>query len=262
MMNSLLAFLPDEDRQRLAAHVNLRPLRARDVLQKNDEPVLEIFFPGRSVCSITHTMQDGATLEVAMVGPEGLIGLGALADDPMVLGDAFVQVQGDPAHVLPVDIFRQEMERRGALHGSVSRYAQAFLAMVMRSVACNGLHSAEQRCCRWLLSARDRIGSDEFALTHDSVAAALGLRRPTVTLVIAELNRAGLVSHARGRIRITDRPGLERACCECYHHVKAVFHRLLPFHHLGTGFAEFHVRGGDMPAPSMERMSDVRRKSE
>jgi Mn-dependent DtxR family transcriptional regulator len=108
----------------------------------------------------------------------------------------------------------------------------------MQSVACNGLHSAEQRCCRWLLMTHDRIAQDEFPLTHEFLAIMLGVRRPTVTLVMAELARAGIVSHVRGHVRITDRAGLERASCECYRNVRAVFERLLHIERAGVAAAQ------------------------
>jgi hypothetical protein len=113
----------------------------------------------------------------------------------------------------------------------------------------------------------DRIGTDEFALTHEFLAMMLGVRRPTVTLVLAELNRAGVVAHVRGRMRITDRRGLETMSCECYRQVKSIFQRLLPQPLAGTSIANFHSRGGDLPAPTIERptferISDVSRKFE
>jgi hypothetical protein len=129
-------------------------------------------------------------------------------------------------------------------------------------VACNGLHSAEERCCRWLLMTHDRIGADEFPLTHEFLATMLGVRRPTVTLVMAELNRAGILSHVRGRMRITDRRGLENASCECYRQIKAMFQRLRTPQPSVTVLADFQRRGGDLPAPAIERVSDVSRKPE
>jgi CRP-like cAMP-binding protein len=242
LMNALLASLPLEDRQRLAPHFKTRPLKTRETLHKNGEPLREIFFPGRSLVSITHTMQDGGMLEVATVGQEGLVGVGAILGDSMSTGEAFVQVQGDPAQVLPIEIFKAEMDRRGAFYDAVTRYGQAFILSIMQSVACNGLHSAEERCCRWLLLTHDRIGVNEFTLTHEFLAMMLGVRRPTVTLVLTELNRAGILSYVRGRMRITDRRRLEDTSCECYRQSKAIFERLLPWQSPGMPIANFHPR--------------------
>ena len=227
-LNNLLASLPAEDFRRVSADLTWRTLRVRQTLHKNGEPLTEIYFPGRSVCSITNVMEDGGIVEVATVGREGLVGVNAVFGNSVASGDAFVQIAGEPAAVMGIEAFRREMERRGAFYDAVTRYSQAFVSLLMQSIACNGLHSAEQRCSRWLLMTHDRVGQDEFALTHEFLAIMLGVRRPTVTLVIAELARAGMVSHVRGHIRIVDRKALEGAACECYRNVKMSFDRLLP----------------------------------
>ena len=226
-MNNLLASLPAEDLQRVSASMTWRQLKVRQVLHKRGEPVTEVYFPGRSVCSITNTMEDGGMVEVATVGREGLVGIGAVMGNPIAAGEAFVQIAAEPAGVMPIDAFNRELERREALYNAVTRYSQAFVSLLMQSVACNGLHSAEERCCRWLLMTHDRIAQDEFPLTHEFLAIMLGVRRPTVTLVMAELTRAGIVSHVRGHVRIADRKGLEEASCECYRNIRSVFNRLL-----------------------------------
>ena len=226
-MNQLLASLPAEDYQRVSSELTWRPLKVRQVLHKHGEPVSEIYFPGRSVCSITNVMEDGAVVEVATVGREGLIGIAAVFGAPVSSGEAFVQIAAEPAAVMGIEAFRREMERRGAFFDRVTRYSQTFVNMLMQSVACNGLHSAEQRCCRWLLMTHDRIAQVEFPLTHEFLAIMLGVRRPTVTLVMAELTRAGIISHVRGHIRIVDRRALEDAACECYRNIRMVSDRLL-----------------------------------
>jgi len=226
--NRLLGALPPDDYQRLAAGLEFRPLKLRQVLHKHGERFNEIFFPLRSVCSITNTVEDGGMVEVAAVGYEGFVGVPAVFGEPISTGDAFVQVQGEGAQVMTVETFRREMERRGPFYDLATKYSQAFVGLIMQSVACNGLHSAEERCCRWLLMTRDRVGQDHFPLTHEYLAMMLGVRRPTVTLVMADLVRAGIISHVRGQIRIADGPALEAASCECYRAVKQLFDRLLP----------------------------------
>ena len=226
-MNYLLASLPPEDYRSVSAQLTWRPLKVRQVLHKHGEPVSEIYFPGRSVCSITNVMEDGAVVEVATVGREGLVGIAAVFGALASTGEAFVHIAAEPAAVMSIDAFRREMDRRGAFHDRVTRYSQAFVNMLMQSVACNGLHSAEERCCRWLLMTHDRIARDDFPLTHELLAIMLGVRRPTVTLVMAELTRAGIISHVRGHIRIVDRPALEAATCECYRNIRMVSDRLL-----------------------------------
>lgn len=226
-MNNLLASLPPDEFQRVSANLTWRPLKGRQVLHKRGDPLTEVYFPGRSVCSITNSMEDGGMVEVATVGREGLVGVGAVMGNPVAAGDAFVQIAGEPAGVMSIEAFTRELEQRGALYDAVIGYSQAFVSLLMQSVACNGLHSAEERCCRWLLMTHDRIAQDEFPLTHEFLAIMLGVRRPTVTLVMAELARAGVVSHVRGHVRIVDRKGLEGAACECYRNIRSVFDRLL-----------------------------------
>jgi CRP-like cAMP-binding protein len=227
-MNNLLASLSHGEFQRVSSEMTWRPTKVRQVLKKRGEPVSEVYFPGRCVCSITNAMEDGATVEVAAVGWEGFIGVSVALGNPIATGDAFVQVAGDPIGVMGVDAFKRELERRGAFYDLITRYSQAFVALLMQSVACNGLHSAEERCCRWLLMTHDRIGRDEFPLTHEILAVMLGVRRPTVTLVMADLTRKGIISHVRGHVRIVDRPALEAVSCECYRIVKMIFDRLVP----------------------------------
>src|SRR5215212_5330190 len=226
--NRLLAALPSDEYQRILPHLVTRPLRVRQVIHKHGEKLTEVHFTGRGICSITNAMEDGGMVEVATVGNEGFVGIGAALGDPIASGEAFVQVAGDPAQVMSIDAFQREMDRRGVFFDLVSRYAQAFVGLVMQSVACNGLHSAEERCCRWLLMTHDRVEQDEFALTHEFMAMMLGVRRPTVTLVMAELTNAGIISHVRGRVRVVDRAGLESASCECYKTVRTLYDRLLP----------------------------------
>ena len=227
-MNGLLASLPPDELERVSSELTWRPLKVRQVLHKRGQPISEVYFPGRGVCTVTGVMEDGGVIEVASIGREGLVGMAAVLGAPVPTTETFVQMAAEPAAVMSVEAFGREMDRRGALHDRVTQYSQAFLGMLMQSVACNGLHSAEQRCCRWLLTTQDRIGQAEFALTHEFLASMLGVRRPTVTLVMADLARTGIVSHVRGHVRIVDRGALEATACECHRTVRAMFERLPP----------------------------------
>ena len=228
-LNHLLTALPADDYQRISADLTFGTLRARQVLHKRDEPLREIYFPGRSLCSLVMTTSDGAAAEVAVVGVEGLVGIEAVIGLRVALCDATVQIAGDGvAHAMSIDAFRRELERRGAFYSTVKTYMQAFLGFLAQSVACNALHSAESRSCRWLLHALDRLPGSEFPLTHDLLSTMLGVRRPTVSLIMADLARSGIVSTTRGQTRINDREALKARSCECYHGVKTLFDRLLP----------------------------------
>jgi hypothetical protein len=128
--------------------------------------------------------------------------------------EVIIQVGGDVrAYKMPVVAFRTEMEQRGAFYNVVIRYHQALAIQVRQTTACNALHPAKQRCCRWLLVTRDRMGRDDIKLTHEFLAIMLGVRRPTVTIIAGALQKAGLISGPRCLINIADRKGLEAACC-------------------------------------------------
>jgi CRP-like cAMP-binding protein len=226
--NKLLAALPADDYARIASHMTLVPLHARQVLHKRDEVLTQVVFPSRALCSLVVTMENGATAEVALVGPEGLVGVEAAFGQRIASCDAIVQVAGD-GHALSmsIDAFRAELAKSPAFASAMSRYAQAFVAFLMQSVACNGLHHVEARCCRWLLHAQDRLETNDLPLTHDQVSTMLGVRRPTVTLVMNSLVQAGIITPSRGMIRIVDREKLERRSCECYGMVSGVYMRKL-----------------------------------
>jgi CRP-like cAMP-binding protein len=228
-LNRLLAALPPDDYTRISPLLTFGPLRSRQILQKRDEPLREIYFPSQSLCSFILTMADGARAEIAVVGAEGVVGVEAVLGLRTAICDATVQVAGEGvAHTMDADAFRAELDRQGALHDLVQKYAQAFVGFVTQSVACNGLHSVEARCCRWLLHAHDRLGGSEFPLTHDLLSTMLGVRRPTVTLVMATLAQLGIISTSRGAIRIVSTDALDARSCGCYRAVKGVFDQVFP----------------------------------
>ena len=225
--NRLLAALPPEESRRVSNLLTAKPLTARQRLHRRGEPLREIYFPSRSLCSLVATMDDGGAAEITVVGSEGLIGVEAVLGLPVALRDVTVQVTGDGvAHAMTIEAFRQELDRREAFYDRVMKYTQAFLGLVTQSAACNGLHSAEARCCRWLLHAQDRLETNELPLTHELLATTLAVRRPTVTLIISNLVQEGIISNGRGVIRIIDRAALEARSCECHKTVKALFDNL------------------------------------
>jgi hypothetical protein len=136
--------------------------------------------------------------------------------DDESIADARVRVAGGDGHVLPADVFITEMQRKGALYVLVLQYHHALMTQIMQTTVCNGMHSAEERCCRWLLTTRGRIKRDAVPVTHDFLAQMLGVRRPTVTLIARRLQRLGLIEHRRGSFTIIDRAGLEQVACECH----------------------------------------------
>jgi CRP-like cAMP-binding protein len=226
--NKLLASLPVEDYQRIAPSLSTVPMKLKQVVHRQDEPIEYVYFPGGGAFSLVRTLQDGQVAEVATVGAEGAVGAGVFFGQRVADCDVLVQLTGPGAQAMTTERFNAEMERRGALYNCVVRYNQALTTQIMQSTACNGLHSAEQRCCRWLLMTHDRAGADEFRLTHEFLATMLGVRRPTVTLVANALQNAGLIQYRRGSVKIVDRARLEAASCECYATVRNQMRRLLP----------------------------------
>jgi CRP-like cAMP-binding protein len=224
--NRLLACLPPADFQRLRPHLKTRPVTVKQVFHPLNQPVREVIFPNGGVASVTTVMKDGAMVEIATVGDEGFLGINALFGAEMASGETMLQVPDTSIEVLPVEIFRRELDRRGPFFECVQRYSQAFLLLMMQSTACMALHSVEERCCRWLLMAHDRVRRDDFQLSHEFLAMMLGSTRPTVTVVAGTLQKAGLIKYVHGHITILDRPGLEAASCECYGTVKGHFDRL------------------------------------
>jgi CRP-like cAMP-binding protein len=128
---------------------------------------------------------------------------------------------------MPSEDFADELGGNSPLHRVLKRFNQALVGQMAYSVACNRLHSVEERMCRWLLVTHDRVGADQFPLTQEFLALMLGVRRPSVTVAAGVLQRAGLIAYARGRVVILDRPRLEAASCECYRAVRDEFERLL-----------------------------------
>jgi len=214
--NRLLAALPAADYARIAPSLTVVPLELKEVLHKPGEPIREVYFPGGGFCSMLTVLQDGGMVEIATIGREGMIGVSAVLDGIPVTSIAMVQGETETCYRMNVDAFRREADRHGAFHELLAHYAQALFGFVAQSTACNAIHSVEQRLARWLLMARDRMGSDEFPLTQEFVAMMLGASRPTVTVVAGTLQKAGLITYHHGHIAILDRDGLESASCECY----------------------------------------------
>jgi len=226
--NKLLAYLPREDFERLRPHLKTIPLKAKQVLHPVNEPVRQVFFLNGGVASMTTVMKNGAMVEIATVGDEGLVGINAYFGGQMLSGETMLQVPmpDASAEVMSAQTFTRELARAGAFQKRVQRYSQGLLMLMMQSTGCMALHPVHERCCRWLLMTHDRVRTDEFHLSHEFLAMMLGSSRPTVTLVAGTLQKAGLIKYTHGRISILDREGLEAASCECYATVKGHFDRL------------------------------------
>ena len=216
-VNRLLGGLSQDEFDRLSPHLRKTPLRSKQALLRQGQPFQEIIFPGGGVCSLVKTMENGHSIEVMGVGAEGAIGAWVMLGQAESATDVIVQVPDETALSLPLDIFMSQLEERGTLSASLTAYCSTFARQLMHASACNALHLAEQRCCRWLLTTNDRVHGGGFPFTHEMLAATLGVRRPTVTFILAELQRAGVVEYGRGALlKVLDRPALEAKACECY----------------------------------------------
>jgi CRP-like cAMP-binding protein len=182
-------------------------------------------FPRGAVISVIVTMDNGEAVEGATIGHEGMIGLAAFLDDGISIDDAVCQVAG-PAARLDVQEFRAMAERSPILQHVLRRYTLALMGQLTRTAGCNRVHPVEERLARWLVMTQDRVGADEFTLAHDYIAAMLGVRRPSVTVVAGVLHQADLIEYRRGRIRIIDREGLQEAACEDYRVTEEIYERL------------------------------------
>src|SRR3954471_9919467 len=223
--NRLLARLPEAEYRRLTPLLQPVELEADQILYEPRGAIEYAYFPAGVVFSALTVMRDGNAIEVATVGREGLVGhygSGGRTSPHRVV----VQV-GDGAHRIASQVLQEQATRDGPLKDLLAGYYVAFMAQVSQSVACNGLHRLEQRCCRWLLMSRDRVGSDDIRLTHEYLAIMLGARRASVTDALRPLQEEGLVRSHRGRIAILDGARMEARSCECYFVVRDEYDRLL-----------------------------------
>ncbi|MFT8246584.1 Crp/Fnr family transcriptional regulator [Roseomonas sp. BN140053] len=213
--NRLLAALPADSLAQLWPQFTSVDLTFRQVLHLPEKPITTVYFPETAWVSMIATLEDGDGAEVGVVGHEGVVGL------PVILGsdhddlEAMVQCPGT-ALSIDTPAMQQAMDADPVLRNLLLRYALVHHGQVARTAACNGRHYTEQRLARWLLMAHDRSQGDDFPMTHELLALMLGLRRAGVTVAAGTLQKAGLIRYERGRITITDRPGLENVTCECY----------------------------------------------
>lgn len=225
--NRFLAALHPEDLDRIGPDMEEVRLESGAILVDADEPVTHAYFPHDAMVSLVSVMQDGSMAETATIGREGLTGFGGLLDHDVAFNRHVVQVPGRAARI-EFGKMRRAVQVSGHLRQVLSSYTQALLAQTLQSVACNGLHPVDARCCRWLLMTHDRVGKDAFPLTQEFLAEMLGVHRPTVTVAARMLQKCGAIRYSRGVVKILDRPQLEQRACECYRTVRRAFERLLP----------------------------------
>lgn len=216
--NHVLAALPAGEARRLARHLADVSLDLKTILFEPGEAIGAVYFPLDGVISLVTPLEDGAIVEVATVGNEGVVGVPLVPGGSLAVR-AISQVPGRALRI-EANAFLTEMARRGPLFEVVQNYTSALFGQIAQAAACNRLHSNEERLSRWLLMSHDRVGVDEFAITHEFLGQMLGSRRATVTLSAGILQAAGLIRYQRGHVTILDRRGLEGVSCECYAVIK------------------------------------------
>jgi CRP-like cAMP-binding protein len=227
--NRLLAALPLVEYDALLPHLQVVELPARKVLAFPEQRMEYVYFERTGLVSVLVPMEDGKSVEGAIVGNEGIVGLSAFLGDG-VAREELVQIAAGHAVRLPVSIFRDVARRSATMQLLLSRYTLALMTHMARTAGCNRVHSVDQRLARLLLMICDRTGRATISLTHDVLAGMLGSRRASVTEAASLLSGERLIDYRRGLLTITNRAGLEQAVCEDYRLCCDAFERM---------FAEF-----------------------
>jgi CRP-like cAMP-binding protein len=224
--NRLLRALPLEEYARILPQLTPVRLGLKQVLVEPNVPIRDVYFPREGVSSVVADEQEGGAVEVGTIGPDGFIGLPVLHGAESMPYRVFIQIEGHGWR-LSADAFRQLIDERAAVRHLFLRYAQYFTDQVSQSVACNRLHTLDERCARWLLMTHDRVEGDRFELTHEFLSLMLGVRRAGVTVAMGVLQAANIIQYTRGRVVVIDRQRLEEASCGCYHITRTQLDRLV-----------------------------------
>ncbi|MBY0524239.1 MAG: Crp/Fnr family transcriptional regulator [Gemmataceae bacterium] len=226
-MNRLLAGLSGRPLKSMRAILKPVQLGLGEVLCRPRAEITHVYFPAKGVISVVVNMADGSAAEAGMIGNEGVLGLCVALGSGSSPFEAVVQEPMVGLRATAVD-FSTVVSRSVPLRNQLYRYIDVFITMISQSAACNRLHTAPQRLCRWLLMTHDRAAADEFQITQQFLGRMLGVRRMSIIPPARKLQELGLIKYSRGRIRVLDRAGLEANACECYAVVRARLDVLLP----------------------------------
>ena len=226
--NRLLASLSPTGYDYLFPHLKIIQVRKNEVLSEHGKRSGVVYFPVDCVISIYHTLGNGASTEIAMIGNEGMFDITHVMGG---MGMPYLAIAQTTGHAFLLDrhLLRQEFERDETMQHTLLLYAQVLLTQMAQTVVCNRHHSLSQQLCLLLLLVNDKSLSDDLLLTQENIAHMMGVRRESVTETAGKLRDNGLIDYKRGHITVIDRPGLEKLCCECYTVVKNEFKRLLNY---------------------------------
>jgi CRP-like cAMP-binding protein len=214
MTNRILKALPPQESRSIAPHLKLVELNQDAVLHETGEVISEVYFPENATISYFSNTAEGETLEVSVIGNEGVVGVASIFAQSASFRSV-VQLPGR-AYCIRRDVLRREFRHSEILRHLLLNYMNALLVQVAQNAVCNKFHSVEERFCKWLLMARERSISDRLPLTQEALARVLGSRRASVSVAASFFQQKGAIRYSRGVIHILDRKHLEAATCECY----------------------------------------------
>ena len=224
--NRLLGAFTKETHDRIMPHMKEIDLKLGTIVCEAGGLLTHAYFPQGCVLSLLTVLENGSEIECANIGREGAFGLFSAMYSRVSYSRCTVQLQGP---MIRCDIRPLQVEFQNSAHMQdlFVSYSETLLAQVMQTVACNSLHSVEERLCRWLLMMHDRADGESLTYTHEFLARIMGANRTSITLAAQSLQNMGLISYRRGMMQVVDRLGLEEATCECYSVVKARFEAFL-----------------------------------
>jgi CRP-like cAMP-binding protein len=217
--NQLLAALPKKDYQGLQRHLEEVPLVFEEILYQPNVLISDVYFPNSGIVSLLAVVNGRGTLEVGLVGKEGMLGMSVFMGVNTSQNRGVVQGAGS-AMKMKATAFRKECNNGGGLPRLLQRYTHSLLTQVTQSAVCNQFHLVDARLARWLLMTHDRMGDDEFQLTQEFLSNMLGVRREGVSRAAGDLQKRKLIEYSRGRLKVLDRAGLEAISCGCYEIIK------------------------------------------
>ena len=234
--NELLAALADDERARIGPHMGCFVLKSGEVLHEAGHAQPWVYFPCGAVVSLLHVIENGNSVEIAMVGSEGMVGMANLLGGGSANDRAVVQSGGAVLRVR-ADAIRREFTRDGLVQHVLLRHMQALMAQTAQVAVCNRYHTVDRQLCRWLLMTLDRLPTNKVAVTQEMVAHLLGVRRESAAAAAGVLQRAGAIEYKHGHLEVIDRTRLESMACECYKVARTGLARLLPWSSLAVSGA-------------------------
>ena len=223
--NKILQALPPVDYERIYSNLKLTPMPLGKVLYEQGGKLCYIYFPTDCIISLLSFMENGASVETAVIGNEGAVGVSLLMGDKTMQNRAVVRSAGY-AYRIRENLLMEEFDRHGMLLHTLLRYIQSLINQTAQMAVCNRFHTIDQKLCRWLLMNLDRLSSNELKITQSLISDMLGVRREGITEALGKLQKAGIIQQSRGHIIILDRDKLSGRVCECYHVFNGEYYRL------------------------------------